>query len=160
MFFISLVLISRVSECLFLDLPDVLLSVSDIDLVRRDLGRAIRVRVIQELLDAEDDLLDGDCGAPVLLLVQDGQADRPRGVDVGVEEPRGELALGGPGGELLRELEGEGVHAALPDGALRAGDAAVPEENVGCPVGVDARPCKEHCLYTHIKRKIIVVFKK
>ena len=45
-------------------------------------------------LDAEEDLLDGNCRAPVLLLVQDAQADGAGGVDVGVEERRHELHLG------------------------------------------------------------------
>ena len=35
------------------------------------LGRILNVGVVEEVLDTEQDLLDGDGGPPVLLLVQD-----------------------------------------------------------------------------------------
>ena len=71
------------------------------------LGGVLDVRVVQQVLgaegeggeegetdlDAEEDLLDGDGGAPVLLLVEDGEADGARGVDVRVEQRRHELHL-------------------------------------------------------------------
>lgn len=40
------------------------------------------------------DLFDGDRRLPGLLFVKDGEADRARGIDVGVEEGRVELAFG------------------------------------------------------------------
>ena len=39
------------------------------------LGRVLNVGVVQEVLDPQQDLLDGDGGPPVLLLIQDGQAN-------------------------------------------------------------------------------------
>ena len=39
------------------------------------LGRILNVGVVEEVLDAEQDLLDGDGGPPVLLLVQDGETN-------------------------------------------------------------------------------------
>ena len=51
--------------------------------------------VLQQFLDAQEDGLDGDVGLPVLLVVEDGEADRARGVDVGVGQDGIEDALGG-----------------------------------------------------------------
>ena len=48
-------------------------------------------------LDAQQDLLDGDGGAPALVLVQDAQAHGAAGVDVRVEELFRQLALRGGG---------------------------------------------------------------
>ena len=39
------------------------------------LGGVLDVGVVEEVLDTEQDLLDGDGGPPVLLLVQDGETD-------------------------------------------------------------------------------------
>ena len=39
------------------------------------LGRVLNVGVVQEVLDPQQDLLDGDGGPPVFLLVQDGEAN-------------------------------------------------------------------------------------
>ena len=57
------------------------------------LGGALDVGLVfDELLDAQEDLLDGYAALPVLLLVKDAQADCTRGVDVGVGEDGLELA--------------------------------------------------------------------
>jgi len=56
------------------------------------LGRRLRVGLIEQRLNAEEDLLDGDGGLPAFLFVEDGQADGSGRVDVGVEERRDELA--------------------------------------------------------------------
>ena len=39
------------------------------------LGGVLDVGVVEQVLDPQQDLLDGDGGPPVLLLVQDGQAN-------------------------------------------------------------------------------------
>ena len=39
------------------------------------LGRVLDVGVVEQVLDPQQDLLDGDGGPPVLLLVQDGETD-------------------------------------------------------------------------------------
>ena len=39
------------------------------------LGGVLDVGVVEEVLDTEQDLLDGEGGPPVLLLVQDGETD-------------------------------------------------------------------------------------
>lgn len=56
------------------------------------LRRRLGIRVVEQVLHAEENLLDGDCGLPRLVLVQDGQADRSGWVDVGVEQRRDEFA--------------------------------------------------------------------
>lgn len=43
--------------------------------VRLCLGRRLGVRVVEEVLDAQQDLLDGDGGLPCLLLVENRQAN-------------------------------------------------------------------------------------
>ena len=56
------------------------------------LGWTVGVRIVQQILDAHEDLLDCDGGLPRFLLVQDAQADGARRVHVGVEEWWRELA--------------------------------------------------------------------
>jgi len=50
------------------------------------------IRIVEKILDAEKDLLDGDGWFPTFFLVQDGKANRTRRVDVRVEEGRDEFA--------------------------------------------------------------------
>lgn len=75
-----------------LDPPLVLRAVSLEHVVRLGLGGGLRVGVVEEVLDAEEDLLDRDGRLPRLFLVQDREAHRAGRVDVGVEERRHELA--------------------------------------------------------------------
>ena len=39
------------------------------------MSRILDVGIVEKVLDAEEDLLDGNCWPPVLLLVQDGEAN-------------------------------------------------------------------------------------
>ena len=49
------------------------------------LSRTLNIRVVpNQLLDTCQDLLDSDAALPVLLVVENAQADGPRGVDVGM----------------------------------------------------------------------------
>jgi hypothetical protein len=54
----------------------------------------VGVRVVQQVLDPNQDLFKSNCGTPTLLFVQNGQADRSRRIDIRMKEGRGELALG------------------------------------------------------------------
>ena len=56
------------------------------------LGRRLRVGLVEQRLNAEEDLLDGDGGLPAFFFIENGQADGSGRVDVGVEERRDELA--------------------------------------------------------------------
>ena len=55
-------------------------------------GRALGVWVVQEVLNANEDLLDSNSRLPVPVLIQNGEAHCPRRVDVRVKEWRHELA--------------------------------------------------------------------
>lgn len=56
------------------------------------LSRRLGIGLVQQRLNAEEDLLDGNGGLPAFLFVEDGQANGSGRVDVGVEERRNELA--------------------------------------------------------------------
>lgn len=60
--------------------------------VRVALGRRIRIRFVQQVLDACQNLLHGNRRTPTFLFVQDTQANRPRWVHVGVEQRRNKFA--------------------------------------------------------------------
>lgn len=51
--------------------------------------------ILQQFLDSKENLLDCDVGLPILLLVQNGQADCARGINVRVREDRFEYTFGG-----------------------------------------------------------------
>ena len=56
------------------------------------LRRRLRVWLVEQRLDTQQDLLDCDSRLPAFLLVEDREADGAGGVDVGVEERRDEFA--------------------------------------------------------------------
>jgi hypothetical protein len=56
------------------------------------LRRRLRVWLVEQRLDTQQDLLDCDSGLPAFLFVEDGEADGAGRVDVGVEERRDEFA--------------------------------------------------------------------
>lgn len=110
------------------------------EVVGLGLGGTVGVGIVEEVLNAEEHLLDGDGGTPSLLLVEDGEANGPGRVHVGMEEGRDELALGRLGRVLLGELEGDLVHAAGPVGVLLPGDAGLPLHEVGRSIALGFRP--------------------
>ena len=71
-------------------------------------------------------LLDGDGWPPVLVLVQETEADSARWVDVGMEEWGDELDLGWGGGKVLLEDHVALVETALPRSRLLTGDGELP----------------------------------
>lgn len=77
------------------DLPHFLLvrgAVFLVEVVGLSLRGRLRVGVIQEVLDTQQDLLNRNRRFPRLLLVQNRKTDGSRGVDVGVEERGNEFA--------------------------------------------------------------------
>lgn len=56
------------------------------------LRRRLRVWLVEQRLDTQQDLLDCDSRLPAFLLVENGEANGAGGVDVGVEERRDEFA--------------------------------------------------------------------
>ena len=97
----------------------------------QDVGVALRgalgVWVRQQLLDAQEDVPHRQRRPPPLVLVEDRQADGPRGVDVRVKEPGGEARLGRLRGVVVgRELERQRERAPRPGRAFLSGESAVP----------------------------------
>ena len=99
---------------LLLDPADVLLPILGVGYVGVRLGWTLLVRVAHEVLNAQQDLGDGQTRPPILVLVQNRQTDCTRGVNVRMEKHRVELALGWLVRVVLCELEGHLVHTAFP----------------------------------------------
>ena len=95
--------------------------------VRLRLGGVLDVGVVEEVLDAEEDLLDGDGGPPVLLLVQDAETHCARWVDIGVEQWWHELHLGWCGGEVILEDDLTLVESTFPWSTFLTRDS-IPEQ--------------------------------
>lgn len=78
-----------------LDLFLVRLSIFLEEVVCLCLSRRLWIRVVEEILDSQQDLLDGDSWLPRLFFVQDAKTDSARRVDIRVEKRRNELAYRG-----------------------------------------------------------------
>ena len=74
----------------------------------------MRVGIVEQVLDAQQDLLDGDGGLPALVLVQDAETHSARGEDVGVEERWRKLALRRLAWVFFGEDHAKLVEAAFP----------------------------------------------
>lgn len=98
--------------------------------IRVRLRWALRIRLVEEALNAEENVFDCNRRLPSLVLVEDAQADRAAGVDVRMEECRGEFAFRRLGRVLVREGDCELEEPPVPDCAGLAGDAALPELEV------------------------------
>ena len=117
--------------------------------------RALQVGLVQQGLDAQQQLLDGDAGPPAVS--QEGQADIAVGVNVRVRDRRGEGAARGGGRVAGGEPQDKPVYTALPvglqarrvSGSLHGGyavssrDPALPGKHVRGAVGQGERPCIE-----------------
>lgn len=92
----------------------VLLPVGHKQLVGLRLGRTLGIWAVQQVLNAQQHLLDRDGRPPVLVFVEDGEADSAGRVDVRVEEGRYKLAFGRLGRIVFREFHCYLVYAAVP----------------------------------------------
>jgi hypothetical protein len=88
------------------------------------------IRLVEQRLNAQQDLLDGDGGLPALILVQDGQADSAGGVDVGVEERGREFALWRLRGVLCRGVSRALLRMTFASERCGADGLNVPSGNV------------------------------
>lgn len=71
------------------NLPDVFFPVAFVQVQRLLLGRAFNIwLILDQLLDAQQDLLDRNVRFPVLLVVEDRKTDCSRRVDVGMGQHR------------------------------------------------------------------------
>jgi len=103
-------------------------AVRPIDL--RDLRhqRVVRIRVGEERADGQQDLREGQGGAPLVL--QDVEADTTVRVDVAVVDLRREVHLRGLEGIVRGEVDVQELHAAAVRGLIRAQDGRLPVEEV------------------------------
>ncbi|GET85473.1 ubiquitin-conjugating enzyme e2, putative [Leishmania tarentolae] len=108
----------------------VLLDISHVHLVRLLLRGVFNVGVVEQLLYSQQNLLDGDVRAPVLLLVKDREADGAARIHIRVKEDRREHALGRLCRVVLCEVEAETKLAALPRRAGLPRDARLPVKQV------------------------------
>jgi len=99
----------------------------------------VRVRVVQQVLDPEEQLLDGDAGLPALVLRQYAEADGAAGVDVGVEDDWRELTLGRLVRVLVAELHRQLEAPSLPQRLGLARYDALPEHDVLCAISAASR---------------------
>ena len=82
----------RVLDGLTSNTSSVLALVVDEELVCFGLSGTVWVGVIEQVLDSNQDLFDGDCWAPSFLLVQNRQANGTGRVHVGMEQRRDKFA--------------------------------------------------------------------
>jgi len=103
-----------ISCCLIFDLAIVCCPILHEQLIRFPLRRGVGVGVIEQVLYAEQHLLDGNSRSPILVLVEDAETYRTRRVNVRVKERRHELTLRRLRWVLFREIEHHFEHAARP----------------------------------------------
>lgn len=92
----------------------VLQSILAVDCVRLGLCRVLDVGFVEQILDAEQDLFDGDRRAPVLVLVEQRQANGARWIHVRVEQRRLEFALGRTRRVVVLEDHAQLVQTTFP----------------------------------------------
>jgi hypothetical protein len=90
------------------------------ELVSLALRGVFEVGRVEELLDAEEEVLDRERGHPVLVLREDGEADLAGGEDIRVEDGGVKVREGRAGRVVLRKGEDDALDAALP-GRLEEG---------------------------------------
>lgn len=114
----------------------VLETVLTVNSVSLCLGRVLDVRLIQQILDSEQNLFDGDGRAPVLLFVQQRQTNGPGRVHVRMEQWRFELALGRTGRVVILEDHPQLVQTAFPWSSLLSRNSTFPRHKIQCSIGV------------------------
>lgn len=75
-----------------LDLSFVCRSVLLEESVGISLSWRIGIGIVEQVLNPQKNLLDGDCRLPTLLFIQNRETDRARWIDVGMEQRRDESA--------------------------------------------------------------------
>jgi len=88
------------------------------------------VGVVEEVLNANQELLDGNGRSPILILVQQTQTHCARGVHVGVKQRWTELDFGWSGGEVFLENHVAFIKAAFPRSGLLARNGKLPLHQV------------------------------
>ena len=107
------------------------------------LGRILDVGVVEQVLDAEKQLFDGDGRPPILLLVQEREADRTRRIYIGVEKRWRKLHFGRSRGVVVLEDHLAPVHAPVPRRGLLAGNPVLPKHEIHGAVRILGGPGNE-----------------
>jgi len=94
------------------------------------LRRIFLVRFVQQGLDAEKNLLDGDCRPPVFFFVQKRETNGAGGVDVGVEKWWVKLTFGRTRGKVVLKKHAQLVVSALPQSRFFAWNDAFPMHEI------------------------------
>lgn len=85
------------------------------------LCRIVRVWIVKQILNTQQDLLDCNSRFPTLIFVEDGETNGARGEDVRMEERWGEFALGWFARVFFREDHAEFVETTFPWCLFRRG---------------------------------------
>ena len=94
------------------------------------LSRTLLVGIIHEVLDAHQQLRNGERWTPVFIFVEDAEADRATRVDVGMEQNRRAFAFGWLVREILRELHHQLIDSTLPWRAFLPRNLTLPFEQI------------------------------
>lgn len=124
--------------------PDTLLvlqSVLTINSVSFSLCRILYVRLVEEVLNPEQDLFNGNCWAPVLLLVQERQTDSSRGVDIRMEQWRLKLAFRWGRWVVVLEYHPQFVKPSFPRCRFLPRNGTLPIHQVECSIFLLYWPC-------------------
>lgn len=103
---------------------------SPVNCVSFCLSWILDIRLIQQVLNAQENLFDCDCRTPVFFLIQKRQADSARRIDVRMEQRRLELALGRARRVVVLEDHAQVVQASFPWSSFLAGNGALPSHQI------------------------------
>jgi len=105
-------------------------SVLTVCCVRLSLRGVLDVGVIKKVLNSDQELLDGNCWPPILVLVQQAETHCARWVHIGVKQRRAELDLWRSRGEVLLEDHVAFVKASLPRSPFLSRNSKLPLHQV------------------------------
>jgi len=107
------------------------------------LGWRFGIGIIEQVLNADEDLPDGDCWLPTFFFVQDRETDCARRVDIWMEKRGREFAFWWLRRVFIRKRECELEQATLPNGLFLPWYAHFPILEVKDAVGASDGSCKK-----------------
>lgn len=99
----------------------------------------LNVRLIQQLLDTQQDLFDGDGRPPIFVLLQDRQTHSAWWVDIWVEYWWFKLAFGWWGRIVIFEQHSEFIESSLPQGSFLSRNGTLPVHQIHGPIRILGR---------------------
>merc|ERR1719431_713000 len=104
--------------------------------VSLSLSGVLDVRVVEEILNTQENLLHSDGWPPVFLLVQDGEANCSGGIHIRVEQWWHKFDFGRSSGEVVFEDDLTLVQPPLPGGPLLSGDPVLPQHQIHSTISI------------------------